>query len=241
MEHLTREEILRLLEQAKAHRERDYVMCLVAFWHGLRASEVVGKHERQHGLFDKRSKAKKRAEQVQGAELLAVKRKNKRGYLETRYQVRTKHKILSGGLKPKDFRDGYLRIDRLKGSEATVHPLMEDANPLLDEKSVVAEYLAKHQAIHQGNGDAQRLFPISRIRFYQLMQRYGQLAGLPHHLCHPHILKHSIAQQSIRQAGIENLQKYLGHANISSTGAYIKVDDQAASRAVAAAICRRRS
>jgi hypothetical protein len=36
-------------------------------------------------------------------------------------------------------------------------------------------------------------------------------------------------------AGIENVRAYLGNKSISSTGAYLKVDDDAASRAIAAA------
>jgi site-specific recombinase XerD len=46
------------------------------------------------------------------------------------------------------------------------------------------------------------------------------------------VLKHSIAMQSIREAGIENVRQYLGHRSISSTGAYLKVTDEAASAAV---------
>ena len=42
MEHLTRAELLNLLRVAKTHRERDWLMILVAYWHGMRASEVVG-------------------------------------------------------------------------------------------------------------------------------------------------------------------------------------------------------
>jgi hypothetical protein len=45
--------------------------------------------------------------------------------------------------------------------------------------------------------------------------------------------------QTIQSAGIENVRAYLGHKSIASTvaylGAYLKVDDDAASRAIAAA------
>ena len=41
MEHLTREQTIQLMARAKASRERDWVLFLVAFWHGLRASEAV--------------------------------------------------------------------------------------------------------------------------------------------------------------------------------------------------------
>ena len=77
--------------------------------------------------------------------------------------------------------------------------------------------------------------PLSRIQFWRLVRRYGAAAALPRHLCHPHTLKHSIAMQSIGKAGIENVRQYLGHKSTSSTGAYLRVGDDAASSAVYAA------
>jgi hypothetical protein len=41
--------------------------------------------------------------------------------------------------------------------------------------------------------------------------------------------------QTIRSAGIENVRTYLGHKSIASTGSYLQVDDDAASRAIAGA------
>jgi integrase len=187
MEHLTREQLRGVLEQAKAARERDWVLLLVAFWHGLRASEAVN-------------------------------------------------------LTPEHFADGFLTVQRLKGSLKTVQPLVDDPDPLLNERAALETWLAKHSSrlAHESNGSGlphqqKRLFPISRFAFYRLMRFYGRKAGLPKHLCHPHVLKHSIAMQSIRSAGIENVRQYLGHKSISSTGEYLKVDDQAASAAIAAA------
>jgi integrase len=191
MEHLSREQLVAVLREARAARERDWVLLLVAFWHGLRASEAVG-------------------------------------------------------LTPENFADGYLSIQRLKGSMRTTQPLVEDTDPLLNEKAAVEGLLAAfstsnevekqepgRKCIH--DKPSRRLFPISRFHFYRLMRRYGRLAGLPQHLCHPHVLKHSIAMQSIREAGIENVRQYLGHRSISSTGEYLKVSDDAASSAIAAA------
>jgi integrase len=177
MEHLSREQLLAVLGHAKATRERDWVLLLVSFWHGLRASEAIG-------------------------------------------------------LTPEHFADGYLAVQRLKGSLRTVQPLVADENELLNERAAVGNWIESHLAKHPADGRTRRLFPISRVQFYRLMRRYGRLAGLPQHLCHPHVLKHSIAMQSIREAGIENVRQYLGHRSISSTGAYLKVTDEAASAAV---------
>lgn len=191
MEHLSREQVVRLLTCARATRERDWILFLVSFWHGLRASEAVS-------------------------------------------------------LTPENFVDGYLNVQRLKGSMRTVQPLVEHEDEILDEKSAIESYLTRRGAAANRTPTAPahsicaenrsaRLFPISRVQFYRLMRRYGRQAEIPRHLCHPHILKHSIAMQSIAAAGIENVRQYLGHKSISSTGAYLRVSDDAASRAIAAA------
>jgi type 1 fimbriae regulatory protein FimB len=41
VKHLAKDELMRLLEVAKKHSQRNYLMILVAFSHGLRATEVV--------------------------------------------------------------------------------------------------------------------------------------------------------------------------------------------------------
>jgi integrase len=174
VEHLTREQLCDVLRCARAARKRDWILLLVSFWHGLRASEAIA-------------------------------------------------------LKPENFRDGFLTVQRLKGSMRTTQPLVEHEDELLNEKAAVTSWLALH-------GPRERLFPISRVQFYRLMRRYGREAGLPQHLAHPHVLKHSIAMQTIRDAGIENVRQYLGHRSISSTGEYLKVSDQAASSAIASAV-----
>ncbi|MGO9640511.1 MAG: tyrosine-type recombinase/integrase [Candidatus Acidiferrales bacterium] len=183
MEHLTREQVIELLTVARAERERDWLLFLVTFWHGLRASEAVG-------------------------------------------------------LTAENFADGYLTIQRLKGSLRTVQPMVEHELEILNERPAVEKWLAERQGAQGGDKQAARLFPVSRVQFYRLMRRYGRLAGIPQHLCHPHVLKHSIAMQSIHQAGIENVRQYLGHKSIASTGAYLRVSDDAASRAVMAAVGR---
>jgi len=177
MEHLTREQTISLLTCARAGRERDWILFLVSFWHGLRASEAVN-------------------------------------------------------LTPENFSDGYLNIQRLKGSLRTVQPLVGHELEILNEREAVESWLNGHKAAHAGDGRLKRLFPVSRVQFFRLMRRYAAQAGLPRHLAHPHVLKHSIAMQSIKAAGIENVRQYLGHKSISSTGAYLRVSDDAASLAV---------
>ena len=173
MESLTKAQILALLGAAKANRERDWLMILVAFSHGLRASEVIA-------------------------------------------------------IRRDAINDGYLTVRRLKGSNRTVQPLIENDNPLLNERKGLIEFADKSS----GN---QFLFRVTRQHFWRLLQRYGKAAGIPAHLSHPHVLKHSIAMQTIESAGIENVRQYLGHKSMSSTGEYLKVNDAEASAAISAA------
>lgn len=177
-ESLTREELLGLLEAARKKRERDWLLLLVGYWHGLRVSEIIN-------------------------------------------------------LTPAHFKDGFITIQRLKGSKKTTHPLMPHQNPLLDERTALPKYLSRLS-------DRQaRLFPISRMQVFNIIRRDGASAGIPEHKLHPHVLKHSIARHMVREAGVENLQQYLGHKSGASTMEYLKASDAEASDAVARAEERR--
>jgi integrase len=173
MKSLSKLEIRAVLAAARAHRERDWLMILLAFWHGLRASEVVA-------------------------------------------------------IKVNDISDGYLTVRRLKGSLKTVQPLIEHQDSTFNERAALLDYL---EGMH-GN---QKVFPVSRGTFWRIVQRHAIAAGIPKHLAHPHILKHTIAMQTIESAGIENLRQWLGHKSMNSTGEYLRVSDGTAATAVSKA------
>ena len=168
MEHLTKQQVLDLLKVARAHSERDYVMILVGYAHGLRASEICG-------------------------------------------------------LTAQQIRDGYITVQRLKGSLRTTQPLIHGAG-LLDERAALKGWMTDRP---KG-----RLFDIQRAQFFNVFRAHCEEAGIPAHLRHPHILKHSVAMHQIKRAGIENLKVYLGHKSIASTGSYLKVNDAEASAAM---------
>jgi type 1 fimbriae regulatory protein FimB len=174
LEALSKTELLALLQAAKTHSKRNWLMILVAYSHGLRASEVVS-------------------------------------------------------MQRDAVKDGHITVARLKGSLRTVQPLVEDADPLLNELQGFFDYA---DSVH----GKQRLFPITRQHFWRLMQRYAALAGIPERKRHPHILKHTIGMQTIHSAGIENVRQYLGHKSMASTGAYLKVSDAEASTAIGRAL-----
>jgi integrase/recombinase XerD len=149
-------------------------MILVAFWHGLRASEVVS-------------------------------------------------------FTPDAVKDGFLTIQRLKGSMRTVQALPEHAEPLLNLRNPLIEYVRKSRP-------NQPVFSVTRVQFWRLFQRYARAAQIPAHKRHPHVLKHTIAALTIHSAGVENVRQRLGHKSMSSTGEYLKVSDEDASQAVTDAI-----
>jgi integrase len=132
-------------------------------------------------------------------------------------------------LTPAHLADGYLTIQRLKGSMKTTQPLVEDENPLLNEASIVRLFI-------RGLHTDQRLFPICRQTFWRGIQRHAKAIGLPQQKQNTRVLKHSIAMQTIKIAGIENVRQFLGHKSLASTGEYLKVTDEDASASIGHAL-----
>lgn len=174
LDALSKPELLSLLGVARAASERDFLMILMAYSHGLRASEVLS-------------------------------------------------------IVPNSVSDGLLRMRRLKGSLRTEQPLLSSAETLLDERKAWFDFTLNIP----GN---QKVFPITRQHFWRLMQRYSATAGIPKRKRHPHVLKHTIALQTIHSAGIENVRQYLGHRSMASTGEYLKRTDAEASDAIGSAL-----
>ena len=131
-------------------------------------------------------------------------------------------------LRRDNFDGTHLTVRRLKGSLKTTQELIAHSETLLDERKSLFDFLATIK----GN---ERLFPITRQRFWQLIQEYGAAAGIPKHKRHPHVLKHSVAMQSV-SCGVQNVKQWLGHRSLSSTGEYLKVNDEEAGRAVQMAL-----
>lgn len=169
MKYLERSQLRAVLSEAKKHSERNWLMLLLSYNHGLRVSEVIA-------------------------------------------------------LEPGNFRDGFLSVRRLKGSLHTIQPLVGSADPLFDERTVLEK--SKMTGM---------LFPISRQAAHKIFRKYCKKAGVPEHLAHPHTLKHTCGMNII-PSGIENARQYLGHKSIASTGAYLKVSDASASKAVMASL-----
>ena len=132
MKHLTKEQLTALLTAAKARSEKDHLMILVAYWHGLRATEVVN-------------------------------------------------------LTDQNLVDGFLTVQRLKGSMRTCQPLVRSADPRYDESPL--ERLTG------------RFFPMSKRTFERRMKEYGKTAGIPQQFAICHILKHSCKYGCVSPVG----------------------------------------
>jgi type 1 fimbriae regulatory protein FimB len=117
-----------------------------------------------------------------------------------------------------DMNAGYITVNRLKGSLAGRFKL------LADEMKALRRYL-------RTRSDSSRfLFPnryghqLTRAGVYGLMRKYGELAGLPRVLQHPHCLKHSIATHLLEAgADLRLVQDALGHKEIENTVIYTAI------------------
>jgi integrase len=133
-------------------------------------------------------------------------------------------------LTTENFCDNFLTVKRLKGSKATVQPLLTNSNPLLNEKEVVNTLLAETPAggflfpSDWFNGDGKT--PLTRHGLGFLSRKYGTLAGIPKHRQHPHSGKHYTGR-TLANAGmpIEELKLWLGHASVQSTIQYLQCSD----------------
>jgi len=94
---------------------------------------------------------------------------------------------------------------------------------------MVREYLEwRKQFPYQGNV----LFPITRQRAQQIVQRLGKRAGITEvgdpavsqrRKLHPHHLRHSFAIHAIKKGmTVERLQKILGHQSPTTTSVYLQ-------------------
>jgi site-specific recombinase XerD len=114
-------------------------------------------------------------------------------------------------------KQGHIYIPRVKGSLAKTYPLQP--NPLRRLRA----YLRTR------TNDAPYLFistrgvPLERRSYWDLMQKYGQRAGLPKAKQHFHALRHAIAVHLL-DAGtdVAFVQDRLGHANIQNTMVYMR-------------------
>jgi integrase/recombinase XerD len=118
--------------------------------------------------------------------------------------------------------NGYLVIQRLKGSRKTTQPLLPNERERLEALTTPG-----------------RFWGLSRFAFYRRLQVYGKQAGIPVFKLHPHTLKHTTGRLGYEGGmGIPELQTYLGHENGKNTMIYMEAPEDVSCSAFAAAVGR---
>jgi len=104
--------------------------------------------------------------------------------------------------------------ERIEKRRQRIIPVDRDTLRLLDE------YLKwRHQFPYRGP----LLFPFSRQRGWQLVERIGRRAGIKG--LHPHSLRHFLATTWVAKGlDVKKLQILLGHASIATTWEYVDSD-----------------
>lgn len=83
-------------------------------------------------------------------------------------------------------------------------------------------YRSLNQYIASLNKD-DLIFPISRIRAFQIIKKYEKLSGISKNIS-PHTLRHSFAIHFLKQTrNLAALQKWLGHSQITTTMIYLRI------------------
>jgi type 1 fimbriae regulatory protein FimB len=133
------------------------------------------------------------------------------------------------GLTKDNIVDGYLVIQRLKGSRKTNQPLL--ANEKAGLEALASKVTGRFWLAEYAQGT------VARVIAWRLVQKYGKEAGIPQFKCHPHVLKHTTGRLAYEGGmGIPELQKYIGHENGANTMKYAEAPEEVACSAFAAAV-----
>ncbi len=130
-----------------------------------------------------------------------------------------------------DVANGQITVARIKGSEATTHPLLSNESILFDEVRALEQYLAECRELGTLSATSDRLFGgITGIRVSQIAQEHMLAAGVSADLAHAHQLKHFCCSHLCRQnVGVEYIRTYVGHKDIKNTVRYLNITDSEAS------------
>jgi integrase/recombinase XerD len=133
-------------------------------------------------------------------------------------------------------REGWIRVERLKGSLCTQQALeRHPGSPLLDEVKVLSAWLRERRddgtpimfnSTHGGRMD--------RSTFFRLWRKLAEQAGLPEHLRHTHVAKHTAGTLlAAANANVHIIRQHLGHRALSSAAIYCQVVSDSDADAVA--------
>ncbi len=123
------------------------------------------------------------------------------------------------------FDAGYL-VCKGKGRKERVVPYGRSAKEWIERYLVSSRPLLSPKPGEGGLFLSRRGRPMTRQRFFQILKRYGRLAGITRTLS-PHVVRHSFATHLLeRGADLRSLQLMLGHSNIGTTQIYTHVSGE---------------
>lgn len=129
-----------------------------------------------------------------------------------------------------DLPNAKLRVARLKKSETGYHDLSATEITALRAWLAVRED-PSNALFTSRNGGA-----LDVKSYFRMYRAAAERAGLPKNLQHPHCLRHTAAVLLLKDgASLPEVQTYLGHKSLASTGHYLKTSLQQASAAAAKA------
>lgn len=228
---LSEEEMLKVLAIARGRRLRDWVLFLVTYRHGLRASEALAirRQDLEGGRLRKsRGKGSEPVDQpLLGHENPLL---NEIDAVSTWLAEMGDH--------------GAKGAAKAGGRRARAKTLQSSQNVKFRacawcRKGSQADfYQGKgwYHAVGSGNimctakRDApkafdDRLFPFTRQRYFQLFRQYAIEAGLPPRKRSPHKLKHSIAKHLLRSnVPVNEVQEWLGWKSLRTADHYTRPD-----------------
>lgn len=225
-------ELLALLARARATRMRDWVMIVVTYWHGLRASETVNLRVSSFSndqVFIVRGKGSDGGWQdLQSHENPLLDEKQAiRDWLETRnlYGAR------GGRKRPR------ARISAVERQQSTQNvAFLESGSVIAGPDAVGREVTPGDQA--QASDD--RIFPVHRCHFWKIVHRYALAAGIPRRKCKTHMLKHTIAKHLVREgASVDELMAWLGWKSLETPMWYLQADEEELSDRIGSIIRRK--
>ncbi len=185
---LSEVQLLALLSLSKEHRHRDFVMILITYWHGLRASETLSLRERDftNGMVKvTRGKGSDGGWQPlqEHENPLLNERAAIEDWLANRAAYGEKGGAQLGARRHVAKRQQSRYFVAFPPNEASL-PLEIRVNaPVPDEAESPCD---------------DRLFPVHRSHFWRIVHRYALAAGIPPRKCKTHMLKHTIAKHLVR-------------------------------------------
>ena len=97
--------------------------------------------------------------------------------------------------------------------------------------AALSDYICRVRPLLINDAGGQALFTnlngsrLTRQGFWKIVKGYAQKAGITKEIT-PHMLRHSFALHLLENgAGLKDIQKMLGHADISSTQVYLRLMD----------------